>query len=136
MCREHCYYRWKATFFSVSVTKHSDINNAANYNDCFSPGHNRSMAEEYTTATETESVISSRHSGKFVYPSSTCLFVDVVLLHLIFVLFCNSLCSLCFAMKRGTYCPALAVCIVKLMKNMIALMVSLLAWLFCRLLLH
>jgi hypothetical protein len=37
-------------------------------------------------------------------------------------------------MKRGTYCPALAVCIVKLMKNMIALMVSWLAWLlFCRL---
>ncbi|XP_059352331.1 segment polarity protein dishevelled homolog DVL-3-like isoform X2 [Daphnia carinata] len=28
----------------------------------FHPGHNRSMAEEYTTATETESVISSRHS--------------------------------------------------------------------------
>ena len=28
-------------------------------------------------------------------------------------------------MKRGTFCPALAVCIVRLMKNMIALMVSL-----------
>ncbi|EFX79289.1 dishevelled-like protein [Daphnia pulex] len=63
----------------------------------FHPGHNRSMAEEYTTATETESVISSRHSGKLYF--------------------------LMLYFYRGTYCPALAVCIVKLMKNMIALMI-------------
>ncbi|XP_059352330.1 segment polarity protein dishevelled homolog DVL-3-like isoform X1 [Daphnia carinata] len=36
----------------------------------FHPGHNRSMAEEYTTATETESVISSRHSERHILPRS------------------------------------------------------------------
>ena len=44
------------------------------------------MAEEYTTATETESVISSRHSGKLI--SFCCVFMFIcftfVLLHLIF----------------------------------------------------
>ena len=48
------------------------------------------MAEEYT-ATETESVISSRHSGKLAFSIyiHICLSVDFVLLHLIFVIFCN-----------------------------------------------
>ena len=64
-----------------------------------------------------------------------CVFT-FVLLHLNFRYLLQFFCSLCFAMKRGTYCPALAVCIVKLTKNMIALMVSWLAWLFRRLLLY
>lgn len=93
-----------------------------------SPGHNRSMAEEYTTATETESVISSRHSGKILVS-----FFSVYLLSCGISLLLSSAILyvlLCFAMKRGTYCPALAVCIVRLMKNMIALMVSLVLHVF------
>lgn len=66
-------------------------------NVCFSPGHNRSMAEEYTTATETESVISSRHSGKICFYSFlfSCQFCPVashfcyLLLFPMFFMFCH-----------------------------------------------